>query len=95
MKKKRNIMIAAVVGFAIAMILMSIAIFCGYTAAYKTDESIYVVKLAGLSIYELTRSGKDYVGASIGTHMGIVCGICVALSIVIEEIISRVRKAGD
>lgn len=66
MKKKIKILIALIVGFALAMLLMSVAIYFGYTNAYSTDVNTLTVKILGIPIYELTKSGTEYIGKSIG-----------------------------
>lgn len=74
------------------MLIMAIAIFFGYTKAYSTDAETSLVRLIGIPIYELTKSGSEYIGESKGIFMGIVCGVCMALSIAIEEMIGHIRK---
>ena len=100
MKRKIKILIALIVGFALAMLLMSVAIYFGYTNAYSTDVNTLTVKILvntltvkilGISIYELTKSGTEYIGKSIGVYMGAVCGICMAISVIAEELISKAR----
>ena len=91
MKKKIKILIALIVGFALAMLLMSVAIYFGYTNAYSTDVNTLTVKILGIPIYELTKSGTEYIGKSIGVYMGAVCGICMAISVIAEELISKAR----
>lgn len=91
MKRKIKILIALIVGFALAMLLMSVAIYFGFTNAYSTGVNALTVKIVGIPIYELTKSGTEYVGKSIGVYMGAVCGICIVLSVIVEELISKVR----
>ena len=91
MKKKIKILLALIVGFALAMLLMSVAIYFGFTNAYSTDVNALTVKILGIPIYELTKSGTEYICKSIGIHMGAVCGICMALSVIAEELISKAR----
>ena len=43
MKKKIKILIALIVGFALAMLLMSVAIYFGYTNAYSTDVNTLII----------------------------------------------------
>ena len=62
------------------------------TNAYSTNINVLTVKILGISIYELTKSGSEYFGKSIGIHMGAVCGICMALSVIIEEIFFKVKQ---
>lgn len=80
MKRKIKILIALIVGFALAMLLMSVAIYFGYTNAYSTDVNTLTVKILGIPIYELTKSGTEYIGKSIEVYMGAVRGICMAHS---------------
>jgi len=71
--------------------LMSVAIYFGYTNAYSTDVNTLTVKILGIPIYELTKSGTEYIGKSIEVYMGAVCGICMAISVIAEELISKAR----
>ena len=92
MKRKTKVIIALLVGFIIAMILMSVVIYFGYTKAYSSNVESYVVKLLGIPIYELTKSGSEYVGATMGAYMGLVCGIFMALGVCVEALINKVKK---
>ena len=92
MNCKNRILIAFIIGFVIAMLLMSVKIYFGFTNAYSTNINALTVKILGIPIYELTKSGSEYFGKSIGTHMGAICGICMALSVIIEEIFFKVRQ---
>ena len=92
MKMKNRTLIALAVGFVIAMLLMSVKIYFGFTNAYSTNINVLTVKILGISIYELTKSGSEYLGKSIGIHMGAVCGLCMTLSVIIEEIFFKVRQ---
>lgn len=91
MKRKIKILISLIVGFALAMLLMSVAIYFGFTDAYSTGVNSLTVKILGIPVYELTKSGTEYIGKSLGVYMGAVCGICMALSVIVEEFISKVR----
>lgn len=64
----------------------------GFTNAYITGVNALTVKILGIPIYELTKFGTEYVGNPIGIYMGAVCGICMALSVIAEELINKVRK---
>lgn len=92
MKKHVKITIALVGGFVAAMLLMTIAIYIGYTKAYDTGVETLIVRLVGIPIYMLTKSGSKCVGQSQGVYMGLVCGICMVLGVAIEEIIGRIKK---
>lgn len=89
MKRAFIIILSLVIGFVIAMILMSIFIYFGYSSAYNTGVEQYTVKLFGISIYKLTRFETEYLGEAIGPNMGIICVICMAVSFVTEELIRR------
>ena len=90
MKMKNRILIALAVGFVIAMLLMSVKIYFGFTNAYSTNINVLTVKILGIPIYELTKSGSEYFGKSIGTHMGAICGICMALSVIIRTLTPKI-----
>ena len=95
MRKKKKILIAMLVGFALAMLLMCVAIYFGFTNAYSKNVCALTVKILGIPIYEITKSETEYVGKSIGIYMGAVCGICMALSVVAEELISKLKLVDD
>ena len=92
MKRKTKIILALIIGFVVAMISMSIAIYFGYASAYKHMQDTVTVKALGIPIYELKKSGADYIGTSKGMYMGLFCGIFMALGVVIEMITEKVRK---
>ena len=50
------------------------------------------VKIFGIPIYELTKSGTKYIGKTIEIYMGVVCGISMFLSAIAEELISRISR---
>ena len=55
MKRKIKILIALIVGFALAMLLMSVAIYFGYTNAYSTDVNTLTVKIMFFLVLLLRR----------------------------------------
>lgn len=59
MKMKNRILIALAVGFVIAILLMSVKIYFGFTNAYSTNINVLTVKILGIPIYELTKSGCE------------------------------------
>lgn len=92
MKKKNiRIMIALTMGFVLAMICMSIAIYYGYTKAYRTDVSALTVRMLDIPIYQLTQTGAKYAGSPMGPYMGAVCGIFMILSVCVEETIRNMH----
>ena len=92
MGKKRTILLALVIGFAAAMVLMSVRIYFGYCDAYCTGVEKYTVRLLGISIYELTRTETGYASASIGPNMGVICGICMVISLAVERVFHQLRR---
>lgn len=92
MKKVVKIAIALAIGFAIGIILIAVAIYYGYADAYSTGVGQLTVKILGMPIYELTKTGTEYAGSPApGIYKGAVCGTCMLASLAVEEIISRVR----
>ena len=92
MKMQIRILIALAIGFVIAMLLMSVKIYFGFTNAYSTNVNALTVKILGIPIYELIKSGTEYFGKSIGIHMGALCGLCMILSVIIEEIFFKMKQ---
>lgn len=90
-KKTVKLILALVIGFVIAMIIMSIAIYFGYTNAYSTEVEFFTVRILGIPIYGLSKTGTGYVGVSNGICMGMFCGICMAVAVAITTIIERMR----
>ncbi len=83
MSKKGKIIFALIIGFAAAIIIMSVFIYFGYSKAYG---------ILVMPIYELMRIGDKFAGVSIGQNMGIICGICMSVSLAVEEIIHKIRR---
>jgi hypothetical protein len=92
MKKNRIIplIVAIAVGFGLAMLAMSVAIYFGYTEAYASGVDSLNVPLFGLDIYTLTKTGEEYSGASVGQNMGVICAGFTAAAVLVEQIIIRV-----
>lgn len=93
MKNKVKLILALVIGFVIAMIIMSIAIYFGYTSAYSTGVELFTVRVLGIPIYELSKTGTEYAGVSNGICMGMFCGICMSIAVAIKIIIERIRRS--
>lgn len=92
MKKIGKVLLTLVIGFIVAMILMGISIYFGYYKAYSSGVEQYTVRLLGISIYQLERVGEEYTGTTIGLHMGIICGICMMISLAVREVISKLHN---
>lgn len=92
MKKNFKWILALSIGFIVSMIIMSIAIYFGYTSAYSTNVDSFVVRIFGIPIYELVKTGTKYVGTSQGIYMGMFCGICMAIAVAIETIILKMKR---
>lgn len=89
MKKKWAIILALMIGFAFAMLFMSILIYFGYCDAYRTNAAQADVSILGLIIYKLTRVGEAYSGSAVGLHMGLICGICMLICLGVERLIHK------
>ncbi len=74
------------------MLIMGIFIYFDYTKVYETDVELFTVKILGLPIYQLTKMGDSYVGESQGIYMGIFCGICMIVALIIGELWKAGRK---
>ncbi|MFQ7602306.1 MAG: DUF5963 family protein [Faecalimonas umbilicata] len=90
-EEKIKIIVVLVIGFVVAIILISVAIYFGDINVYSTSVDTLPVKIFGIPIYELTKSGTKYIGKTIEIYMGVVCGICMFFSAIAEELISRVK----
>lgn len=86
-----KLILTRVIAFVIAMIIMSIAIYFGYTTAYNTEVEGQSVRLLGIPIYPLSRTGEEYVGVSNGMNMGIFCDLCRVTAVAIKTIIDRMK----
>ena len=84
MKRKTKIILALIIGFVFAMVVMTIAIYFGYVSV--------TVKALGIPIYELKKRGTDYIGISKGMFMGLFCGIFMVLAVAIEIIVEKIKK---
>lgn len=91
-KNRKTLIIAAVIGFAVSMLVMAISIYLGYVNAYNSSVDSSAVSLFGLKIYSLIKSGKRYDGVSIGQNMGIICLIFIAAAIIVERIITNGKR---
>lgn len=89
-KKWKHLIKALVIGFVVGSVIISIAIALGFSYAHSHDAGSYQVKLLGLVIYELTADKGSYRTVSIQANMGIVCGICMAIAVVVEMLWSHV-----
>lgn len=93
MKKFLKIAVPILTGFIIAMALMAIMIYFGYTEAYASNVEALTVKMAGIPIYELAKTGAEYKGTALGPNMGIICGIFILLSFCASGVMSAIKKA--
>lgn len=92
MKPATRRLITLACGFGVAMLLMAVAIYFGYSNAYRYGTDTSEVYLFGFNIYHLVLSGEKYVGTSNGPAMGGVCAIVMAVAFMMEEIIFQLRK---
>ena len=92
MKKKIKLLLTLIVGFAVAMLIMGIFIYFGYVKAYETGVELFTVKILGLPVYQLIKTGDSYVGENMGIYMGIFCGVCMIVAVIIGELWKAGRK---
>lgn len=92
MKPAVRILITLACGFGVAMLFMAVAIYFGYSNAYRQGADTSEVYMFGLNIYHLTLSGEKYVGTSNGPAMSGVCAIVMAAVLAIEEIVCKIRR---
>ena len=77
---KKKMMIALLIGFVCAILLMWVGIYFAYTNAYERGVETFTVTLLGLPIYELSKEGTKYIGQSKGIFFLIFCAICMSAS---------------
>ena len=92
MKPKVRRVVTLMCGFGLAILFMALAIYFGYLTAYRQGTGTSEVYMFGLNIYHLTLSGGKYIGTSNGPAMGGVCTIVMAVILIVEEIIYKLRK---
>ena len=88
---KARIVLALVIGFVCAMAYMAVVIWLGYRQAYRSGAAAVPVRAFWIDIYDIARTGEGYSGTPIGPHMGIVCGIGMAIILMIEELLRRLK----
>ena len=72
---------------------MAVIIYFGYTEAYASNVETLTVKMVGIPIYELAKTGAEYTGRALGPNMGIISGIFMLLSFCVGGIIRAIKKA--
>lgn len=92
MKKSIRIIIILLVGFVIAIVLMAIAIYFGYSDAYSEGGLEHTVNLLGLDIYQLKLVGNEYIGVSDGPAMGKFSCLVMVVTLILEEILHRIVR---
>lgn len=92
MSKKVKIIIALASEFVFAMLMMSAAIYFGYSKAYSTNVDELTVRILGIPIYEVTKEGTGYSGKTMGIYMGVVCFVGMIFGIFVEEVVGIIRK---
>lgn len=92
LKHSTRVIISLGIGFVLAMIVMFIGIFIGYTYAYKSGVDVHMVNIFGIGIYTLNKNGNIYSGTAIGKSMGALCAIFMVCSMIVEECISKIRN---
>lgn len=92
MKTALRVVLAWAIGVGVAMLIMAIAIYFGYSNVYRQGQQTSEVYLFGLNIYHLTLQGNKYVGTAVGEEMGKFCSSISLIAIVIEELFRRLRR---
>lgn len=92
MKKSIRIIITLAAGFAIAIVLMSVAIYFGYSDAYAQGGLEHSVHLLGLDIYHLRLAGNEYIGQSNGPAMGKFSCLVMVVTLISEEALRRIIR---
>ena len=91
-KHSTRILISLGTGFILAMIVISMKIYFGYTYAYKSGVDGYMVKVFGISIYAIIRDGDIYLGTAIGKSIGLLYTIFMVCSTILQECITKIRS---
>ena len=92
MKNSKTIIIAIIVGLAVAMLVMAVAIYLGYTNAYISNVNEINISIFGINIKKKKKNVDKYIGSSIGQNMGIICVIFIAGAICVERLITKVKS---
>lgn len=90
MKKKIKIIVALVIGFAVAMILMSVVIYFGYINAYSTSVDTLTVKILGIPL--LSAEKTPYIFLSV---VGVMIETVVIMAIYSLLIEKKYKKQQD
>ena len=93
LKKILKIAVPILTGLLIASVLMAVIISFGYTEAYASNAEKLTVKMVGIPIYELNRTGSEYTGTALGPNMGIISGIFILCSFCVGGVICAIKKA--
>lgn len=91
-KNKMKWLGVLILSFVVALILMGVVIYFGYTEAYQTGVEELTVKIIGIPIYQLSKNGTTYVGETIGIYMGFFSGICMALGLIVSFLWEKLRR---
>lgn len=91
MKRLLRILLVLAIGFGLAMLIMAIDIYVGYSRAYAGGLNYETVHLFGIKIYQISRSGNRYIGKSVGINMGIVSAVIMACVYGLSALIFRLR----
>ncbi len=72
-------------GIIISVILSAILIAFGYYKVKSNDFDSYSIKLIGFTLYNITKSGSEYVGEAINQNMSIIGIITSIIVIIVNE----------
>lgn len=85
MKQFLRICLEIFIGSVISTILSAILIAIGYYKVKNNDLDSYSVRLIGVTLYDITKSGNEYVGQAINQNMSIIGMVISIITIIVNE----------
>ena len=85
MKQFLRICLEIFIGSVISTILSAILIAIGYYKVKNNDLDSYSVRLIGVTLYDITKSGDKYVGQAINQNMSIIGMVISIITIIVNE----------
>lgn len=85
MKQFLRICLEIFIGSVISTILSAILIAIGYYKVKSNDLDSYSARLIGVTLYDITKSGNEYVGQAINQNMSIIGMVISIITIIVNE----------
>lgn len=85
MKQFLRICLEIFIGSVISTILSAILIAIGYYKVKSNNLDSYSVRLIGVTLYDITKSGNEYVGQAINQNMSIIGMVISIITIIVNE----------